>query len=166
MANRLKNSIRKQDTVARMGGDEFVLVLSDAGETQEEARLYGENIVDKISHVIKIPVEYDGYQHQCSASIEVSLLLGNSIDADELMRRADMSMYLAKKQGRNCYQFYDESMQPKYNYQMQLKQDLNAALENNQFQLKKWMITASDKDIVKNYDTLAMRQYLLKFQMS
>ena len=135
VANRLKNNIRKQDTVARMGGDEFVLVLSDVGETPEEARLYCESIIDKISHAIKIPVEYDGYQHQCSASIGVSLFTGNSTDADELMRRADMSMYLAKKQGRNCYQFYDESMQPKYNYQMQLKHDLNAALENKQFQL-------------------------------
>ena len=69
-----------------MGGYEFVLVLSDVGETPEEARLYCESIIDKISNAIKIPVEYDGYQHQCSASIGVSLFTGNSTDADELMR--------------------------------------------------------------------------------
>jgi len=135
VANRLKNSIRKQDTVARMGGDEFVLVLSNVGKTREEAQFFCEKIINKISQAIKIPVEYDGYQHQCSASIGLSLFTGNAIDADELMRRADMSMYLAKKQGRNCYQFYDESMQPKYDYQMQLKQDLNSAIESKQFQL-------------------------------
>ncbi len=69
-----------------MGGYEFVLVLSDVGETPEEAQLYCESMIDKISHTIKIPVKYDGYQHQCSASIVVSLFTGNSTDADELMR--------------------------------------------------------------------------------
>jgi diguanylate cyclase (GGDEF)-like protein/PAS domain S-box-containing protein len=135
ISNRLKQALRKQDTVARMGGDEFLLVLGDIGATHAEALAYGKEIIEKISHEINAPLEYDGYQHQCSASIGICLFTGSALIADEIVRRADMSMYLAKKQGRNCYQFYDDSMQPKYNYQLQLKSDLNYALAKNQFQL-------------------------------
>ncbi len=135
VADRLKSSIRKQDTVARMGGDEFVLVLSDVGKSKKTAKLYSQKIIEKIASAIKIPLEYDGYQHQCSASIGLCVFKGDQLSTEELLRRADMSMYLAKKQGRNCYQFYDDSLQPKYEYQLQLKQDLNNAIATNQFQL-------------------------------
>jgi diguanylate cyclase (GGDEF)-like protein/PAS domain S-box-containing protein len=135
IATRIQGVIRKQDTIARIGGDEFVLVLAEVGRTKQKAHAYSQKIIEKISSAIKIPLEYDNYQHQCSASIGVCLFKGNKINGDELLRRADMSMYLAKKQGRNCYQFYDESLQPKYEYQMQLKHDLSFAVANNEFQL-------------------------------
>jgi diguanylate cyclase (GGDEF)-like protein/PAS domain S-box-containing protein len=135
IAKRIQNVIRKQDTIARMGGDEFVLVLADVGKTKKKAQAYSQKIIEKISSAIKVPFEYDDYQHQCSASIGVCLFKGKAADSEELLRRADMSMYLAKKLGRNCYQVYDENMQPKYDYQMQLKHDLTIALSNNQFQL-------------------------------
>jgi diguanylate cyclase (GGDEF)-like protein/PAS domain S-box-containing protein len=135
ISDRLQSNIRRQDTAARMGGDEFVLVFSGIGKTREEAELYSQQIIEKISHAIKVPVEYDGYQHQCSASIGICVFKNNALSADELLRRADISMYLAKKQGRNCFLFYDEALQPKYDYQMQLKHDLNHALATNQFQL-------------------------------
>ena len=69
-----------------------------------------------------------------------------------------MSMYLAKKQGRNCYQLYDESMQPKYNYQMQLKHNLNAAFDNKQFQL--YLQGQFDSDsIIKGAEVLLRWQH-------
>jgi diguanylate cyclase (GGDEF)-like protein/PAS domain S-box-containing protein len=135
IATRIQGVIRKQDTIARLGGDEFVLVLANVGKTKQKAQAYSAAIMEKISSAIRIPVEYDGYQHQCSASIGVCIFKGSKINGDELLRRADMSMYLAKKQGRNRYQFYDESLQPKYEYQMQLKHDLTFAVANNEFQL-------------------------------
>ena len=110
-------------------------MLADEGKSKKKAFAYSQKIIEKISSAIKIPLEYNGYQHQFSASIGVYLFKGNQINSEELLRRADMSMYLAKKQGRNCYQVYDETMQPKYDYQMQLKHDLNIALSQNQFQL-------------------------------
>ncbi len=132
---RLIESVRKQDTVARMGGDEFLLLLSDVGDTQAMALAYCTEIIEKICRRINTPLDYDSYRHQCSASIGVCMFYGSTLAADEIVRRADLSMYLAKKQGRNRYQFYDESMQPKYDYQHQLKADLNLALANNQLQL-------------------------------
>lgn len=135
IATRIQSVIRKQDTVARIGGDEFVLVLADVGATKKKALAYSEEIIKKVSNAIKLPLEYDGYQHQCSASIGICLFKGNAMGAEELLKRSDMSMYLAKKQGRNCYQFYDETMQQKYDYQLQLKHDLSTALEQGQFEL-------------------------------
>ncbi|MGB7816611.1 MAG: EAL domain-containing protein [Methylotenera sp.] len=135
VSNRLQKVVRKQDTIARVGGDEFVLVLADIGKTSKEAHAFSQQIIGKIIQAIKLPVEYAGYRHQCSASTGVCLFMGDAISADELVRRADISMYLAKKQGRNSYQYYDETMQPKYNYQLELKNDLNNALVENQFQL-------------------------------
>jgi diguanylate cyclase (GGDEF)-like protein/PAS domain S-box-containing protein len=134
-AKRIQNVIRKQDTIARIGGDEFVLVLADVGKTKKKAQAYSQKIIEKISSTIKAPLEYDGCQHQCSASIGVCLFMGKSVGSEELLRGADMSMYLAKKQGGNCYKIYDETMQPKYDYQMRLKHDLTIALSKNQFQL-------------------------------
>jgi diguanylate cyclase (GGDEF)-like protein/PAS domain S-box-containing protein len=135
IASRMQKTIRKQDTVARMGGDEFVLVFGEIGQTADKALTFSHQIVEKISQAIKVPVDYDAYQHQSSASVGICLFKDNNLSADELLRRADMAMYLAKKKGRNCYEHYDESMQPKYDYQMQLKQDLNHALVNNQMQI-------------------------------
>lgn len=135
VSNRLQKAVRKQDTVARMGGDEFVLVLADIGKTSKEAHAFSQQIIGKIIQAIKLPVEYAGDRHQCSASTGVCLFAGDAISADELIRRADISMYLAKKQGRNSYQYYDATMQPKYDFQMELKNDLNNALVENQFQL-------------------------------
>ena len=130
IANRLQNNIRQQDTAARLGGDEFVLVLSDIGCTQQEAEDYGKAIIEKISKAIHAPINFEDYQHQCSASIGVSLFNDDSLDANELLRRADVAMYLSKKQARNAYQFYDDAQLPKYEYTLKLKHDLNHALAN------------------------------------
>ena len=91
--------------------------------------------MDKIVKSIRMPVDYDHYQHQSSASIGVCIFNGAAISADELVRCADMSMYISKQQGRSGFQYYDETMQPKYDYQQELKNDLNSALANNEFQL-------------------------------
>ena len=135
IANRLQKAVRKQDTVARVGGDEFVLVLSDIGKTDIEAQIFSRKIMDKIVKSIRMPVDYDNYQHNSSACIGVCIFKGGAISADELVRRADISMYISKQQGRNGFQYYDETMQPKYDYQQELKNDLNSALANNEFQL-------------------------------
>ena len=135
IANRLQKVVRKQDTVARVGGDEFVLVLSDIGKTDIEAQIFSRKIMDKIVKSIRMPVDYDHYQHNSSASIGVCIFKGGAISADELVRRADMSMYISRQQGRNGFQYYDETMKPKYDYQQELKNDLNSALANNEFQL-------------------------------
>jgi diguanylate cyclase (GGDEF)-like protein/PAS domain S-box-containing protein len=135
IATRLQKNMRAQDTAARLGGDEFVLVLSDIGNNKQQAQAYSEKIIKKIAQAINAPVQFDDYQHQCSASIGLCLFNDDNLDATELLRRADVAMYLSKKQGRNAYQFYDEAKLPDYEYQLKLKHDLNHALANNQLEL-------------------------------
>lgn len=135
VAKRLQNNIRDQDTVARLGGDEFVLVLSGIGSTEAEAQKYSKQVVEKIAAAINMPVEFEDYLHKCSASIGICLFNDDNLDATELLRRSDVSMYLSKKQGRNTYQFYNVAMQPKYEYELKLKHDLNHAIESDQLQL-------------------------------
>ena len=135
MANRLQKAVRKQDTVARIGGDEFILVLSDIGKIDIEAQTFSRKILDKIIGSIRMPVEFDNFQQNNTASIGVCIFKGGAIGPEELVRRADMSMYIAKQQGRNRFQYYDETMQPKYDYQQELKNDLNNALAKNELQL-------------------------------
>ena len=127
--------MRAQDTAARLGGDEFVLVLSGIGNTKQQAEDYSKKIIKKIALAINAPVQFDDYQHQCSASIGLCLFNNDSLDATELLRRADVAMYLSKKQGRNAYQFYDDAKLPEYEFQLKLKHDLNHALANNEFEL-------------------------------
>ena len=135
VANRLQKNMRAQDTAARLGGDEFVLVLSGIGNTKQQAEDYSKKIIKKIALAINAPVQFDDYQHQCSASIGLCLFNNDSLDATELLRRADVAMYLSKKQGRNAYQFYDDAKLPEYEFQLKLKHDLNHALANNEFEL-------------------------------
>ena len=135
IAQRLQKNTRAQDTAARLGGDEFVLVLLDIGTSKEQAEAYSKKIIKKISQAINVPVKFDDYLHQCSASIGLCLFNNDELDATELLRRADVAMYLSKKQGRNAYQFYDDAKLPEYEYQLKLKHDLNHALANNQFEL-------------------------------
>lgn len=135
MAERLSHAVRKQDTVARMGGDEFVLLLADIGKTDAQAHEFSQNIIQHILGIIYKPVQFKDYQYQCSASIGICLFKDDQLSADELLRRADSAMYLAKKQGRNNFKYYDASMQPKYDSQLQLQQDLSQALVENQFEI-------------------------------
>ncbi len=135
IASRLQQNIRAQDTAARLGGDEFVLVIADMGNTKKEAEACSRKIIEKIAAAIRLPVDFEDYQHECSASIGVCLFDDDSLDATELLRRADVSMYLSKKQGRNAYQFYDAALEPDYEYELKLKHDLNHVLETNQLEL-------------------------------
>ena len=135
VAQRLQKNTRAQDTAARLGGDEFVLVILDIGTSKQQAEAYSKKIIKKIMLAINAPVQFDDYQHQCSASIGLCLFNNDELDATELLRRADVAMYLSKKQGRNAYQFYDDTKLPEYEYQLKLKHDLNHALANNQFEL-------------------------------
>lgn len=100
-AERLRSAVREVDTVARIGGDEFVVVLSAIGSAADAERLAAK-LVDGIRQpmrVLAMPIE-------CGASVGVALFAGGSLTSTELLRRADRAMYAAKEAGRNCYRVF------------------------------------------------------------
>jgi diguanylate cyclase (GGDEF)-like protein/PAS domain S-box-containing protein len=115
-ADRLAACVREVDTVARYGGDEFVVVLNDLHESREEsisqAAIIAEKIRNRLSALYSLPVyrgteKVSSIEHRASASIGVVAFMGFEVHQDELLKRADTAMYRAKKEGRNLIRFHD-----------------------------------------------------------
>ncbi|MBT9504327.1 MAG: diguanylate cyclase [Burkholderiaceae bacterium] len=96
VGRRLRQSVRAQDAVARLSGDEFVVVLEEAGEASDVLRM-----ADKIMATISQPVQVPGGTTQISASIGIALYPDDGDDVDQLLRAADAAMYIAKRRGRH-----------------------------------------------------------------
>ncbi|HGM5581430.1 TPA: putative bifunctional diguanylate cyclase/phosphodiesterase [Pseudomonas putida] len=129
VAARLRGHLHSQDTLARIGGDEFVLLV----ELQEPDDAVG--VADKQVNRVARPFRVADHDLQLSASVGIVLYPGNGQDQHELLRNADAAMYHAKSAGKNGYSFFDTSMNSNARQQLQLLQDLRAALEHGQFRL-------------------------------
>ncbi|KAF2407134.1 diguanylate cyclase (GGDEF) domain-containing protein [Pseudomonas antarctica] len=126
---RLREDLRSQDTLARIGGDEFVLLVQ---LTQpDDAMGLAERQVGLIHRAFKIAE----HELKISASIGIALFPGNGSTPEELLMNADAAMYHAKGMGKNGYSFFDVSMNTNARKQLQLLQDLRNALEHEQLRL-------------------------------
>jgi diguanylate cyclase (GGDEF)-like protein len=116
VARRLKISVREVDTVARIGGDEFVIAVGALSDSQRESHQLAQRIAEKVRarlaepYTISVSQEKGetGISHHCSASIGGALFPPSGSDQMEIFRRADAAMYLAKESGRNAVRFDDE----------------------------------------------------------
>ncbi|WP_130930926.1 EAL domain-containing protein [Pseudomonas sp. Sample_24] len=124
---RLREDLRSQDTLARIGGDEFVLLVQ-LTEPNDAVGLAARQ-VSLISRAFRV-AEHD---LQISASVGIALYPGNGQSAHELLMNADAAMYHAKGAGKNGYSFFDASMNSNARKQLQLLQDLRNAVEHQQF---------------------------------
>lgn len=114
VANRLRNCIRESDTVARFGGDEFVVLLTEIGDEEELARQNSTVIAEKIRLALAEPYHLmlQGtepeliVEHHCSASIGVVVFLNQNQVRENILKQADLAMYQAKQQGRNQVSFF------------------------------------------------------------
>jgi diguanylate cyclase (GGDEF) domain len=129
VALRLRDQLRSQDTLARIGGDEFVLLVR-LGEPDDAPQVAARQ-VSLLSKSFRV----DEHDLQISASVGIALYPGNGQTAEELLMNADAAMYHAKGAGKNGYSFFDVSMNTNARKQLQLLQDLRQALEHNQFSL-------------------------------
>ncbi|MCO7573927.1 EAL domain-containing protein [Pseudomonas chlororaphis] len=129
VALRLREDLRSEDTLARIGGDEFVLLVQLA-EPDDALRLAARQ-VGLVSRSFRVA----DHELQISASIGIAVYPGNGLTAQELLMNADAAMYHAKATGKNGYSFFDASMNSNARRQLQLLQDLRNALEHNQLRL-------------------------------
>ena len=136
VARRLEARVpRRSDTVARHGGDEFVIVLEDLSAQLEEAASQAELVAEKLLDAFEAPFQLDGHQYHASPSIGVALFDKDIKDIDELLKRADLAMYQAKAAGRHTIRFFDLHMQTVVNARVELEADLRRSLQTHGFTL-------------------------------
>jgi diguanylate cyclase (GGDEF)-like protein/PAS domain S-box-containing protein len=132
-AKRLEHVIRGSDTVARLGGDEFVILLEGLESQLEDAATQAELVAKKILAVLERSYEIAGLQLHSSASLGVVLFADETCSADELMTRADLSMYEAKTAGKNALRFFDPHMQEVIRLRLSLEDEMRAGLAAGEF---------------------------------
>jgi len=142
VAQRLRSVVRAEDAavvprgrtlerdVCRQGGDEFIVLL-DGVTTEEQAARAAERVVERLAQ----PIAIGGQELFVSASIGIVLYPRDGEDLDALLRNADIAMYNAKSEGRNCFAFYDASMRQATARRLSLEHDLRRAIEGEQFVL-------------------------------
>ena len=130
VAERLLHAVRRGDTVARLSGDEFTIVLADLAHADDAAR-----VAQKILDALAKPLPIAGRDLFISASLGLTLYPLDSRDSQELLRNADIAMYRAKEQGRNNFQFYTSEMTSKAVERMGIETALRRALDNDEFTL-------------------------------
>ena len=111
VAARIKSCVREVDTVARFGGDEFVVLLENISGEKQEAAQKAAGVAEKIREALSQPYSLKGQECRSSPSIGISLYHGNDASMEDLIRQADEAMYQAKDAGRNNVRFYDPQMQ-------------------------------------------------------
>jgi diguanylate cyclase (GGDEF)-like protein/PAS domain S-box-containing protein len=135
VAERLNHSIREGDTVARFGGDEFVVMLEGLSEQPIEAAAQAETIGNKILASLNVPYELGTHPYHCTPSIGITLFNDHEHEVEVLLKQADLAMYQAKNTGRNTLRFFDPEMQESINQLTAIERELRLALEKQQFQL-------------------------------
>jgi diguanylate cyclase (GGDEF)-like protein/PAS domain S-box-containing protein len=135
VAERLSHCVRAGDTVAHIGGDEFILLLENLSVDAIEAGAQTEFISNKILHAISQQYQLDVHSYRSTASIGSIIFNGHDISQDELLKQADIAMYQAKDSGRNTLRFFDPKMQEAINARAELENELRIAIEQKQFEL-------------------------------
>jgi len=130
IAMRLQSAVRTGDTVARISGDEFVIVLNELVRP-EDAALIAQKIIDGLG----MPVEVDGKEVFVTASVGIAAFPADGTDAETLIGAADAAMYRAKQAGRNVYQFFTAEINQRSRARVQLGSELRRALEREEFTL-------------------------------
>lgn len=131
VARRLVDTVREGDTVSRMGGDEFVIILNNVESAEEVGKLVEQRMIPRIQQAHMV----DGMELYISCSIGIALFPDDGDDIDLLMRHADSAMYQAKESGRNNAQFFTAELNDRVVKRMHLESDLRHAVERNELVL-------------------------------
>ncbi len=129
-ARRICQSVRGSDTVARISGDEFIVLITDLNDPKEV-----ELVAAKIVSALSAPFRVGNREVPLSASVGVCIAFGDALEADSLMKMADTAMYHAKARGRNCFQVYSDDMDKATKVYQRLRSGLERALAANEFEI-------------------------------
>ncbi|CEG25934.1 bifunctional diguanylate cyclase/phosphodiesterase [Bacillus sp. B-jedd] len=130
VAKRLQSSIRQDDLVSRWGGDEFTILLMNIKEREIKI------VAQRILNVFEKSFSVEGKELFITPGIGISLYPYDGVTTEELLRKADIAMYQAKKEGRNNYQFYNDKLDKQSIERLEIENQLRKALERNEFTLE------------------------------
>lgn len=133
VAVKLTRSVRPMDTVARVGGDEFCLILEDLGLTDKSALQRAEFYTNQVFQAINTPLIVDDHDYYLAASIGITLFQGKSDSVTSLMKQAELAMYQAKRESRNGRRFYNPRMQEQVLEYVSMATDMRNGLRNGEF---------------------------------
>ncbi len=136
-ANRLRKSVRQEDTVARQGDDDFAVVIEDIGEDEAAAIAHAELIARKIHDDLGEPYDLGGEAgpHYATQSIGITLFSGPGAGVEVLLKQVEVALYQAKDDGRNAIRFYNPAMQAVVDARATMEHGLREALAHGGFQL-------------------------------
>lgn len=157
IADRLLRSVRSSDTLARMGGDEFTMVLTNLDSPRDASV-----IIRKLRHKLAEPVYLDSQEMLVTASIGIAMYPQDSGDMDELIRKADIALYAAKHAGRNTHRFFDEKHEVFDDSRLYLETELRKAINEREIQPVFQAIVDANNGQVVGFETLARWRHAVK----
>ena len=131
VAQQLKGVVRESDTVARIGGDEFKIILTDI-KNADEASIVAQKIIDDL----KKPIRIKGRVANIGASIGIAIYPTDANEIEQLIKYADLALYKAKETGRNCYQYFSEDLQVQVFDHIEMEVDMKRAIAEGEFSLQ------------------------------
>jgi diguanylate cyclase (GGDEF)-like protein/PAS domain S-box-containing protein len=133
VAHKIEEMTGSYETLARIGGDKFVILVPNAGRTEAEAKKRIEEKVAKINSAFTSPMKVSGQDHHLSFSIGAILFSDTKATAFDLLKRAETAMYEAKRTKRGSLEFYEDSMSVQVEEQLTIENDIHKAIRNNEF---------------------------------
>ncbi|VAW51629.1 diguanylate cyclase/phosphodiesterase (GGDEF & EAL domains) with PAS/PAC sensor(s) [hydrothermal vent metagenome] len=138
VAQRLMTQARIGDTVFRIGGDEFVYILSNIGKHESDAIKTSQTVATRVINILAKPIEIGEFSLHITPSIGIAVFpdsFDDGNDSENILRHADTAMYRAKKQGRNCFEFFNPEMHIEANKRLIIEDHLRKAITNNELHL-------------------------------
>jgi diguanylate cyclase (GGDEF)-like protein len=135
VARRVLACAHEADTVCRMGGDEFVVVLEDLGKTDEEVAAHAKTVGEIILSAINCPCLLGDHEFHSTASIGITVFADQQDSTDEILQRAEIALYQAKAAGRNTLRFFSPALQSAVNARATMEEDLRLGIKEKQFLL-------------------------------
>ena len=149
VGERLRGCTRELDIVARMGGDEFAIIMTQMDQAADAATL-SKRIRDSVIR----PYQVEGHQIVTDISIGISVAPMDAVEFDELLRNADMALYDAKADGRGTFRFFEPEMNTRMKVRRELEMDLRKALASEQFQLYYQPLVVLETNEVNGFEAL------------
>jgi diguanylate cyclase (GGDEF)-like protein/PAS domain S-box-containing protein len=149
VAGRLQKCLRDADTIARMGGDEFAILLESI-EVSADAYV----VADRVVEALQMPFDLDGRHVLCGGSVGVAFGGSEDLESEDLLANADVAMYAAKDRGKGCWDAYRADMRRSLLHRMDLEENLQKAVEEQQFVVHYQPIVQVDGGLITGVEAL------------